>query len=270
MTICIATICENRNAVVVASDRMVTAQFLALEFEHPGSKIEIISKTCVGLTAGDALAHTELFRACRGMIGALHSPTVGLIADQVNEQFGDLRRKRAEDVVLKPRGMTLNMFYQGQMKQLPLELSMGLDSSIQNATFPLSIIIAGVDDTGAHLYGIENPGVIDCYDSLSYHAVGSGTSHALLNIIGNEHSIKRSLKETLYEVYEAKRKAELAQGVGEATEIGIITINGVMMLSDNEKNLLEQIYAEKISPQLDEIQELITQLPIGNDEKKDE
>jgi len=64
MTICISAICEGGKAVVVASDRMVTAGFLALEFEHPGGKIKEISKTCVGLTAGDALAQIELFRAC--------------------------------------------------------------------------------------------------------------------------------------------------------------------------------------------------------------
>jgi len=248
--------------VVVASDQMVTASFLALEFEHPGGKIEKISKTCVGLTAGDALAHTELFRACRGKIKVLQSPSMELIAQHVKEQFVELRSKRAEDFFLKPRGMTLSAFYQdGIMKQLPTELAMGLDNNIQNARFPLEIILAGVDESGAHIYGVNDPGVTNCYDRLFYHAIGSGAGHALLHIIGNNHHEGASIRETLYIVYEAKKKAELAQGVGAATEIGFVARAGIRILSDGEQNLLEDIYIKRMTPQLNEVQELITGLP---------
>jgi len=205
------------------------------------------------------------------MIGALQSPSVELIAQQVKEQFGELRRKRAEDLILKPRGITLDMFYRdGLIRHLPMEIAMGLDNNVQNAAFPIEIIIAGVDDSGAHIYGVSDPGVINCYDGLFYHAIGSGTSHALLDIIGNEHDKHRNIRETVYIVYEAKKQAELAQGVGEATEMGIITGGGIRMLSDDEKNFLQQIYVEKMTPQLDKIHQLIERLPIGRSGGNDE
>jgi hypothetical protein len=52
MTICVAANCAKSRAVVVASDRMLSAEFLTLEFDHPDAKIEEISPTCVALTAG--------------------------------------------------------------------------------------------------------------------------------------------------------------------------------------------------------------------------
>jgi hypothetical protein len=104
MTICIAAICENGEAVIVTSDRMITANFLALEFEHPNPKIEKLADCCVGLTAGDALAHTELFRACRQYVQQMKSPQVELIVNEVKDQFLSLRQKRAEEEILRPRG----------------------------------------------------------------------------------------------------------------------------------------------------------------------
>lgn len=261
MTVCIAAVCADGQKVVVASDRMVSAGFLALEFEHPNAKMQTLSETCVGLTAGDALAHTELFRACRVRVQRLQAPGLELIANQVKDEFGTLRRTRAEDSILRPRGLTLEMFYQqGLMRHLPVEIALTLDSQIQSAKFPLEIIIAGVDTSGAHIYGVHDPGVVECYDSLSYHAIGSGSRHALMTLIGHEHSSDRSVNDTVYSVYEAKKRAEVAQGVGEATEIGIVTDSETRILTDEQKQALEGIYRKTSVPETDKVWQLVHQL----------
>ena len=87
MTICIAALCNNGQGVVVASDRMITAEFLALEFEHPDAKIEVLANSCVGLSAGDALASTELFGACGTVAQNLQAPTVEQITEEVKGHF---------------------------------------------------------------------------------------------------------------------------------------------------------------------------------------
>lgn len=71
MTICIGAICDNKSKVIVASDRMITASYPPVEFEHGIPKMEKISNTCVALTAGSALAHTELFRDAKLEISQL-------------------------------------------------------------------------------------------------------------------------------------------------------------------------------------------------------
>lgn len=47
MTICIGSLCDGGKSVVFAADRMVTAGYLSLEFEHPERKIEKIKDFCV-------------------------------------------------------------------------------------------------------------------------------------------------------------------------------------------------------------------------------
>lgn len=262
MTICIAAICNNDKSIVVASDRMISAGFLALEFEHPDSKIESLSQTCVGLTAGDALVNAKLFRACRGVIQGLQSPSVEVIANEVQRQFVDLRRQRVTEKVLSPRGLDLEQFYQaGLINRLPPELAFAIDREIQETRYPLEVMIAGVDETGAHIYGVSDPGVVDCYDGLGYQAIGSGLRHALLTIVGNKHSRSNSLNSTVYLVYEAKRTAECAQGVGLTTEVAITSNEKTVVLSEKEKNLLDQIYKQKTSPQMKEVEEAISKLP---------
>lgn len=61
MTICIALICNNGSNAVLVTDSMITNVGLSIEFEHPTKKMTTLSQCCAALTAGDALADTELF-----------------------------------------------------------------------------------------------------------------------------------------------------------------------------------------------------------------
>ena len=83
MTICIAAIAANISAVIVTSDRMLSAHFLSLEFDHPDSKIEKIGKSCVGLSSGDALPAGELFASAHSVSTQLQNPQVGQIAESI-------------------------------------------------------------------------------------------------------------------------------------------------------------------------------------------
>ena len=267
MTICIAVLCENNQAVVIASDRMITAGFLAMEFEHSRSKIDQITPAVVGLTAGDALANTELFRECKATIQQLQSPSVQLIVDRIKSQFVILRQQRAEDSFLRPRGITFEEFYKkGGIQRIPPDLAMVLDREIMHSAFPLNLVVAGVDASGAHIYGVRDPGIVSCYDSLGFHAVGSGESHALLTLIGLGQNTTDDIKKSVYQIYEAKRKAEVAQGVGRDTDVGIINAAGLRVLSEDEMASLSRIYSDKMSPQLEHIQEAIANLTFVNQE----
>lgn len=66
MTICIGALCTDNHdgaAVVFAADRMVTASYLSLEFEHQEKKIEAVNQNCVIMSSGDALVSFELIDA---------------------------------------------------------------------------------------------------------------------------------------------------------------------------------------------------------------
>jgi hypothetical protein len=268
MTICIAAICDHNNAVVVASDKMITNRYLGLEYEQPDPKFEPLSELCVGLTSGNGLAHTELFRACRQYIYQLKSPQIELITNTVLDQYVYLRKKGAEAYILQPRGLTMDQFYEGAfINKIPGKIAGEIDNLICEFEYDLSVLIAGVDSSGAHIYGINNPGVVNCFDGLGHAVLGSGEHHATYSLVGSNQSIHLGLNETVLMVYEAKKRAEMAPGVGQAVAMAIVTRNGIKHLDEFQVCQLEEIYTQKMTPKLQEIEDAVARLKFGDSEK---
>lgn len=269
MTVCIAANCATGEAVVVASDRMLSAPFLTIEFDHADAKIDVVSPTCVALSAGDALFADEILGAGPGAPGQLSEPFVSQFAEHIRQKFVEVRRRFANETILEPRGMSFEAFYQhGGIQRLPGELAMLLDSRIQTLQINVSIILAGLDRMGPHVYSIEDPGTSVCYDRLGYFAVGSGERHAMLTLVAHNQHRETSLNQTVFNVYCAKRAAEVAPGVGDATEMRLITRDGVKSLSSEELNALSPLYERRVKPKLDELDQAISDLPY--EKKKDQ
>jgi 20S proteasome alpha/beta subunit len=261
MTICIAANCAHGEAVVVASDRMLTAHFLALEFDHPDAKIEEISPTCVALTSGDALAAQGVLAAGPGIAGQLQDPFISDFAEHIRQKYVESRRKMANQGILEPRGMTFDNFYSGGINNLPRDLAMLLDSHIQRADLGVSIILAGVDRAGPHIYGIEDPGTSICFDRLSYHAIGSGDRHAILTLVAQKQHHTMGLNQTVFNAYCAKRAAEAAPGVGTETEMRVITRTGIHSVTAGELDALSGLHKKRMNPKLDEVDKGVKELP---------
>jgi len=261
MTVCIAATSAKKKAVVVASDRMLSAHFLHLEFDHLNAKIDILGDSCVGLSAGDALPIGELFGAAYGVSTQLQNPQIGQIAERIKEAYIDLRKRRVEEQYFRPRGITIDEFYQnGLIRQFPTEVAMSLDDMVRRANFGVELIVAGVDGNGAHIFGIADPGIAASYDRVGYHAIGSGMSHALLGLVSANQHWANNINQTVFNVYCAKRQAEAAPGVGDAIDMRIVTRDGCRPLDEPQLSTLEETRKKVFEPQLAQTHELISQL----------
>ena len=222
MTICLAVTCENSSNVVLAADTMVTNDALSIEFEHPGKKITRLSETCVALTAGDALAYTEMFNAVQQEICRLRDSTVAEIVETIKTCFQRIRRKEIVERILQPRGFpSFEAFYENQ-RHLIGEVAYGIQGAIDGYDYGLQIIVAGTTAYEAHVYGVGDPGTSKCFDAINFHAIGSGLPHAVNMLIGRGINSQMSLQEAILVVYEAKLAAEKAPGVGNVTDMAII------------------------------------------------
>lgn len=259
MTVCLAAICDGGKHVVVAADRMITASYPPVEFEHDSPKLEKVGDACVALTAGDALAHVDLFRAARGTLGTVSSPSIFQTAGVIQKAYVAERLQAVEQIILGTRGWDLNHFYTEVPRVVPAELVYAIDAQISQYDYGLEILLAGVD-TEAHIYLIRNPGRVDCFDSLGYNAIGLGGLHALSTFISNRCSSSLGLNEAVYLVFEAKRRAEIAPGVGKELDMAIVSSAGVHELTEAQHKILAAIYDKRRSPDVsatdDEIRKL--------------
>lgn len=243
MTICIAAICEKGSYAVLATDSMLTQEWLSIQFEHPTRKITKLCDCCAALTAGDALAHTELFNMVQGKIDNLRFPLTFDIVEKIKECYQFIREREIKETILNPIGFKgFTEFYEAQKFILP-EIAFTIQSKIEQYDYGLEIIVAGVNGEKVSIYGIANPGTSKCFDAVGFHAIGSGLPHALNSLIARECHSDISLREALLIVYEAKKMAEKAPGVGgKTTNLNIIGNNKIIEFPNEKIGELHEIY----------------------------
>jgi hypothetical protein len=243
MTICIAAICDGNSSAILASDSMLTNQGLLIQFEHPTKKMTRLSETCIALTAGDALAYTELFGMVEIQIKELREPSVFQIVDRVKGCYQLIREVEIKERILRPRGFAdFREFYQAQSVLHP-DIALTIQSQIERYDYGLEILIAGISEDKAHIYGISDPGTSKCFDAIGFDAIGTGLPHAINTLIARGYYQEMSLQEGLIIVYEAKKMAEKAPGVGSnITDICIMNSQGVTEFPREKIGELDKIY----------------------------
>jgi hypothetical protein len=106
-------------------------------------------------------------------------------------------------------------------------------------------IICGVDSSGPHLYSVYNSDAT-CQDTVGFAAIGVGSWHADSQFMFAGHVGLRPFPETLLLVYLAKKRAEVAPGVGEATDMFSIgpALGSLFFVNEEVKERLEKEYRE--------------------------
>ncbi len=265
MTVCIAACGDDGSSVVVASDRMLSAPFLTVEFDHLDTKISQIDKRCVALSSGDALCVQEILIGGLGAANQLQNPPISTLAEQIKFKFCDVRKQRINDLILGPRGTDFDNFYRGGMiNQFPRDLAMILDNQVQKLVLGTTLLVAGVDSSGAHIYSVEDPGVMQCFDRLGYHAIGTGFRHAVLKLVSLGQHMSNGLNETVFNVFCAKKVAEVAPGVGYTTTMKIVTNKGTTIIEQRFLDKMEQAFKEQANPKLQKVSDTIKDLPYEN------
>ena len=244
MTVCVAAICEN-NILFGASDRMLTSG--DVEFEPRTQKIYQVTNSISVMIAGDAGLQSEILQALYAYAGARITAApnewipVSDIASEYYRFYQSIRSRRAEARLLVPLGLTLDSF-RSQQRSLLDSTANELTSSIVNFDMPgIEAIISGCDMRGAHIYIANNAGV-QCQDAIGFAAIGIGSWHANSQFMFARHDRGKPLPETLLLTYAAKKRAEVAPGVGSGTDmftlgpaLGTFTIIKENILKDVDK-----------------------------------
>jgi len=233
-------------AVVVCSDRMVT--WGNTEFEHDIPKIIPITDRIAALMAGDAIRGSRIVRESTNQVLA-GSPSVLSVVQAAAHQYSALRRDQLQTEFFAPRGIAMQQFYQGLQNQMVGKLALDLDGVVARFNYGVELLIAGVDDAGAHLYFVGNPGHSNSdFEQIGFCAIGSGAIHAQQSMIGLGHTRERGLEETIFNVYASKRRAEAAPGVGHYTDIAVIRDSGITYLTHDQLARVGELYADMYRP----------------------
>jgi len=242
VTVCIATICtlNQRQAIIGASDCMLT--FENVEFETNRSKIFNLNKRTFILFAGHVTDHTTIWRnAFQGK--NTDTMTTADIAENYAQAFQSLRMKQAEAAILKPQGLTFKT-YISQQRKLSDYVANEYRRQLEENSLKLEVIIAGLDSTGAHIFTIQDPGLAECHDDISFCAVGIGASQSREHFMFSSYTKETTFADCMYLTYVAKRRGQFAPGVGQATIMAAITANGADMIDNRYVDFVKTTYEE--------------------------
>lgn len=222
MTVCVAAI-SNSGMILAASDRMLSTDEIA--YEPISSKVRWLTSAICALWAGDASLQAEVLnlveRDIHSILAQEEDPdwfNVSDVVDLYTAHWAAVRRKRAAAALLVPLGLTLDSFVSGN-HGLPHNIADEISRGLVGYNLPgVSCIIAGIDNTGPHIWQIHN-GASLCSDAVGYTAIGAGARHADTQMMAGRHSRQKSPSETLTLVHASKKRAEVTPSVGGDTDV---------------------------------------------------
>lgn len=226
MTVCVAALCCASNktapaAVVLAADRMLTGGATNMEFEHPQPKIELLVPTSAVMISGDAALSEEIIRAARQ---SLQHGGVGVVdaVAALAQAFQRIRQEKIEQTVLRAIGLSWPQFHDRGVQVLGGALHTQIVQQILNINLQVDLLVAGLEGSEARIGLVTHPGTIRWLDRPGFAAIGSGGTHAQIALASSGQAPSAALAECIYRVYEAKRRAETAPGVGPSTDMLIL------------------------------------------------
>lgn len=246
MTVCIGALCvrdDKTPVVIVAADRMVTyGAPMNLQHEPELSKIYDVTDHAVILGAGSAFDAEAVAKDVRAKVGEA-DVSVAQIAQTTVGMYAILKAQRVSETILRPNlnldfASYIQLAAQAPASQLLNQIMM----LVNQHNLGLELLVAGVDDQGAHLEIIPHPGFVLQVGQTGFAAIGSGGLHASVWLSLANHTSAASDIDTLYNVFHAKKAAEVAPGVGSATNLAIIAKGGkTRYVSDDDLKALEQL-----------------------------
>lgn len=198
---------------------MVTAS--DIQFQPPAPKILPFTSSIIGMTSDeDTALHSEILQDLsidvteRVRKDAENWLDVEFVAELYIKHRSDAKRRRAERDILFPLGLDSESFITKQHAMSDSFIRQ-ISSDLVNYQLPqMSIIFCGVDTKGHHIYVVHDND-IGCYDGIGFASIGIGARHANAQFMLQGHTPFSPLPETMLLAYLAKKRAEIAPGVGQ-------------------------------------------------------
>lgn len=222
MTICIAALYENGKGCVLASDQMTTAHF-PIGYEFESDEVEKIVKVDISgnvrsLIAGDVIFASEIINSVKKTVNEQSISAVSAISEIIRATYQEVRKLHIVRNEFEPRGLTLESYYQNQQR-LVVAIVQILDNALKNFNPNVSLIIAGQGEVACQLFTVVNPGDMICNDAIGYAAIGTGAPHAIYSLIDAGYKKSMSKEKVEEMLKQAKKRSEVAPGVGGQTKI---------------------------------------------------
>jgi len=187
-------------------------------WQRPILKTVRVAPNVVAMTAGDAGFQADAIQELRKHNPSNESRPVRDIAMLYLDFVNQTKQRLAVTRVLASLGLNNDTFISRQ-REMNDDFVQRVTSEIWKIEIGADTIFTGVDPGGSpHIYTIIGDD-FRCDDSIGFSAIGYGARHAESQFMLGKHSRNALPTETLLLTYIAKKRSEVAPGVGRETDM---------------------------------------------------
>ena len=245
MTVCLAAVCtiDEKEAFVLASDHMVDVGFG--QFEHDIKKYKKINNKTIAMIAGNPLIFDELIDMTAENPDKKKLTKFDEIKEKIFENFQKVKKTHIANNILQAFDLTEQDIKEA-VKSGDINPFMGkVIDSVAKAKLKTNILLIGFEGGHTKIAEVTENGFGD-FGDIHTHAIGSGRMQAMNTLLFQQQSKDDDINTTIYNVYKAKRNAEVSVGVGKETDIMILTQSGTIKISDDKEKTLAKIYEQEL------------------------
>jgi len=223
MTVCIATLCESREAIVAVSDHMISSEDFSSD--NMALKMENLSEFWkVLFAANDLSSVVQVIQEAKRLVGDWDSDKdLNEITAIVQKAFLKEVNRRIDTEILSRFGLNRESFLNIGLKKLGASLFHDLAQEIKSVKLDSQFLVYGFDSGGVgHIFSVADPGELKIWDKAGTWAIGSGKYMALSSLFFHSCGFLTSAPEAIYHACEAKFMAESSPGVGAKTFVSFL------------------------------------------------
>jgi hypothetical protein len=238
---------EHGHAIIAASDRMLTRG--ETEYEPSQQKVGTLSRRIIVLVAGNMSIHSEAIQKTRRALTAAPTERVEEVAAIYGAAIKDYRVREAAQIYLSPLGLTPESLARGEAGPLAADLA----AQMQGHHLEVEAIVAGHDEAGAHIYHVAHNGFTTCHDDIGFLSIGIGASHADSWIMSWGFANWWLYHDTVLLLYAAKKRAEVAPGVGVFTDMHFVSRDGIAPVTPQVVTKVSELYDKLLKQQRQQV-----------------
>ncbi len=170
----------------------------------------------------------------------------------MKEKYVNAPVEKKKDIIQKelldPLGVKYDDIIPETLKGLQInEIMLKIMDKITRFDLETSILLVGFDQNKeAQITEITQDSIAD-FRMFNFHAIGSGNMQAANTLLFQKHDRKEKLISTIYNVYKAKRNAEVLEGVGKETDLFVLGHEKGCQNLNEYLALLKGIYDSELS-----------------------
>lgn len=257
MTICIAAISKDVNddeLIVFATDNMISIQQIG-QFEMDIDKYKRITEETVAMLSGDPLIFNDILIDCK------ECNNFDGMKKKIQENMANIKNERVQKQLLDTYKIDYEYLKEALKQPIQNAYLSQLFENVTKFTLNTGILLIGFKENDAQITEITETHTNELTD-INFHAIGSGAVQALNTLLFQKHSKNVPLSTTIYNVYKAKRNAEVSIGVGTQTDMMILSKSGVTEIEKDKMEVLSKIYEEELNygKNHDDVQKMIKPL----------